>query len=403
MEAINLKFMNILYLTQWFSSIGGGGEVVFVNLAIGMAKRGHIIHVICADTADVHRNKQGNLLIHRVKPELQVPPPSLSKNVEFIVRAILKGHHVIRNHNIEIIHANNLASAVAGSILAKISNKPLVTTIHDVFSTSSHNHWKEWIKQDKKISPLTIIIAPLIEKITAKMPTNIIHTVSNASKDDLIRFGARAPITVIPNGLDPSAYNDVRYTPEYHKNVLYIGRLVFYKNLNTVITSFKDVVGRLPGSKMYIVGEGPMRQKWQRLVSDMGLNGSIEFTGYVSEERKFELLSKCSGVLLPSFIEGFGLVLLESFAMKKPVLVADVKPCNEIVDDGVNGFILPVDSSHKWAEKISFLLNNEDACRKMGSHARDKLDAKYSLDSVLHRIESLYLCLSRKPGPRHKR
>jgi glycosyltransferase involved in cell wall biosynthesis len=388
--------MNILYVTQWFSPIGGGGEVVFKSLATGMADRGHNAEIICAQSSWVSSYKRGNLTINAIKPRLDIPPPTLSQNGLFIIRAVIKGYKIVQKKNIDVIHANNLASAVAGSILSKISNKPLVTTIHDIFSTSSPNHWSDWIEQDERISRVTSKIAPVLEKITIKLPTDVIHTVSNSSKDDLIKFGAKSKIKVIPNGVSLLSDGAVMSTVEYQNYVLYIGRLVFYKNLEVIISSFKNVVKKSPGSKMYIVGEGPMRHKWEKMVSDMGLTQSIEFTGYVADEKKVELLSKCSALLLPSFVEGFGLVILESFAMNKPVLVADVKPSSELVDDGIDGFILPVNDPTKWSEKVSYLLDNKDICKKMGINARTKLERKYSLEFVIDSIESLYLSLLAK-------
>ena len=75
----------------------------------------------------------GKVTINAIKPKLGIPPPSIKENAIFIMRAVLKGYQIVKKNNIELIHANNLASAIAGSILARISNKPLVTTIHDVF------------------------------------------------------------------------------------------------------------------------------------------------------------------------------------------------------------------------------------------------------------------------------
>lgn len=385
--------MNILYVTQWCSSIGGGGEVVFHNLATRMANRGHNVEMICAISCNESPYKMGKVTINGIKPKLGIPPPSIKENAIFIIRAVLKGYQIVRKNNIELIHANNFASAIAGGILARISNKPLVTTIHDVFSSSSSNYWNQWIEQNDKISSLASKIGPTFEKITVKMPTNIIHTVSNSSKEDLIKFGATSPIKVIPNGLDLSTYSEIESNIEYRNFVLFVGRLVFYKNLNTVIASFEDVVKKSPGSKLCIVGDGPMRNKWEKMVSDRGLNKSIVFYGYVSDEKKIELLSKCSALLLPSSVEGFGLVILESFAMNKPVLVADARPSNELVDDGVDGFILPLNDPTHWSEKISFLLDNKDICKKMGVNGRTKLEKKYSLDFVVNEMESLYQSL----------
>lgn len=387
--------MNILYITQYYGSAGGGGEVVFSNLANGMAKRGHLVDVICAKTIDLGEYRDKTISMHLIEPVLDTPPPSLTQNARYILNATKKGYQVIKQNHIEVIHANNLASVLAGSLLSKITKKPLVVTIHDIFSTSSPKHWKNWVAQDTRISRMTSTIAPLAEKITVKAPSSVIHTVSNASKDDLIKFGARpSKIQVIPNGLDIKNYYRNSVTQiEYHNFILFIGRLVFYKNLDVVITSFVDIVRKFPSSKLVVVGDGPMLTKWQKMVSDLGLNKRIIFVGRVSEDKKIELLTKCSALVLPSFVEGFGLVILESFAMEKPVLVANVKPLSEIISNGVDGFTLPLDNPNRWAEKISYLLANKEICMRMGKEGRKKLEEKYDSSYMLHDMESLYLSL----------
>jgi glycosyltransferase involved in cell wall biosynthesis len=392
--------MNILYVTQWYGSSGGGGEVVFHNLATGMAKRGHRVDIVCAKTANLGEHRDAAVTMHTIEPVLELPPPSLRQNARFIINAIKKGSHIIKQKNIEVIHANNLASVIAGSILSVITRKPLVITIHDIFSTSSPEHWKNWIAQDDKISRITSFVAPLVEKITVKAPSSVIHTVSNASKEDLIKFGAKAEkIQVIPNGLDLNNYGHCSMSKaDYQNFILFIGRLVFYKNLDVVISSFADVVRNVPDSRLVVVGDGPMLSKWRKMTSDLGLDNSIIFIGRASEDKKIELLNNCSALVLPSFVEGFGLVILESFAMNKPVLVANVKPPSEIVSDGVDGFVLPVDEPTKWSEKIGYLLTNKQICMRMGEEGRRKLEQKYDIDYILHDMEYLYLSLlERKP------
>jgi glycosyltransferase involved in cell wall biosynthesis len=387
--------LNILYITQWYGSAGGGGEVIFYNLANGMVKRGHRVDVICAKTINLGEYRNESITTHTIEPVIETLPPSLTQNARFILNAIKRGYHVIKKKNIEVIHANNLASVIAGSMLSKITKKPLIVTIHDIFSTSSPEHWKNWVAQDKKISRVTPTIAPLIEKITVKAPSSVIHTVSEASKDDLIRFGARASkIRIIPNGLDAKGYyRQSRSQIEYHDYFLFIGRLVFYKNLDVVITAFTDVVKKAASCKLVVVGDGPMLTKWQKKVSDLGLNKSVIFLGYVSEDEKIQLLSKCRALVLPSFVEGFGFVILESFAMEKPVIVSNIKPLSEIISDCIDGFVLPMDDPIRWSEKICYLIENKEICKSMGRNGRKKLEEKYDNEYRLNDMESLYLSL----------
>ena len=85
------------------------------------------------------------------------------------------------------------------------------------------------------------------------------------------------------------------------------------------------MIKKVPDAKLVIVGEGPMRSKWEKQVKDNNLEDNIEFKGFITDKNKIELLSKCSALVFPSLVEGFGLVVLEAFAMKKPVLACRCK------------------------------------------------------------------------------
>ena len=387
--------MKILYISQWFSSVGGGGEVVFQDLAKGMSRHGHDVDVICAQVKKVTYSLE-NVNEHRIKPLLDIPPPTLKQNILYVINALIKGSSLLRSKKFELIHANNLGSIIAGTILSRLFNKPLVVTIHDIFTTSSQDHWHEWTKQGNSISKITSIVAPIVEKITVKIAPNIIHTVSNTTKEDLIKFGATAKIKVIPNGIDLSDYKISESKKEYDKYVVFIGRLVFYKNLDVIISAFVDVVKQLHNSKVLIVGDGPMRNKWEKKVMDLKLQENVKFVGYIPDNEKIRLLRRSSALVLPSFVEGFGLVILEAFALEKPVLVANVKPLSELVCDNIDGFVLSVDNPKEWAEKLIYMLSNKEICEKMGKCGRLKVEREYSLERVVNNMENLYQSLLAK-------
>lgn len=389
--------MNILYVSQFLSTTTGGGEVVFYDWALEMAKRGHNVSVVCNHFSGSKDNNAElisyGMTIRLVKPIIKHKgglPPSISQNMRFIFNAITVGSKIMKEKKIDIIHANNFASALAGSMLAKIHRVPIVITNHAIFTINSPDNWSRWAAQNKT-SWLYSVIGPLFEKITVKVPADIIHTVSYAVKEDLIRFNVRHEIVVIHNGINLRNYDDLKFDSDHYQNyVLFIGRLVFSKNLDVVIFAFKNVIEKVPNAKLIVVGDGPMRDIWVRMVSKLGLTQNIEFTGFVSHKRKVELLSNCSLLLLPSFFEGFGLVLLEAFAKSKPVLVSDQRVFYEIVDEGINGFILPTHGAHEWAEKIIFLLSNRTICQDMGTNGRLKVENEFNIDHVMEKMELLY-------------
>jgi glycosyltransferase involved in cell wall biosynthesis len=383
--------MRILYVSQWLSDIGGGGEIVLRDLAYGMIQYGHYVDVISQchiDTRDMAVTDR--LSIHRIKPVLRgPPPPTLRQNAGYIINGILQGSRIIRQHKIDVIHSNNLSSAVIGLVLSKIFSVPLVITIHILFADSKKNFWKEWGNQPN-ISRVVSIIAPLVEKLTARFNADAIHTVTNSTREDLIDFGAKSRIVVIYNGINLEDYDKLVSKIEYHNYVLFIGRLVFNKNLGLLITAFSEVVKSLPHAKLIVIGEGPMKKQWERMVLQTRLGSNVKFMGFLSHEDKMNLLSKCSALLMPSSMEGLTLTVMEAFAMYKPVLIPDHRASYEAVDEGIDGFILPLDNPSKWSEKIILLLSNKQTCREMGEHARAKAEKRFNLKRVLNEINSLY-------------
>jgi len=383
--------MKILYVSQWLSEIGGGGEIVFRDLAYGMIEYGHEVDVISQrHTSLQDTGSADRLSIHRVGPELSgPPPPSFRENLAFGIYAILKGSQIIRNKKTDIIHANNLTSAVIGTVLSRLFALPLIITVHILFAKSQDNFWRTWGAQPN-VSQISSRIAPLIEKLIVKVDADAIHTVTNATKLDLIEYGTKSNVVVIPNGIMLDEYDKVGATIEYQDYVIFIGRLVFNKNLGLVIDSFVEVARRLPHAKLIVVGDGPMKPMWERLSVNLNLQSNIIFKGFVSHETKIELLSKCSALLMPSSMEGLTLTVMEAFAMYKPVLIPEVTASNEAVDEGVDGFILPLNNPLKWSEKIILLLSDKRITSKMGQNARTKVEKKFNQKRVIAEINSLY-------------
>jgi glycosyltransferase involved in cell wall biosynthesis len=385
--------VNIIYVSQWFSSSGGGGEVLFMQIASGMEEHGHNVHIISHRLANFKDDDLGNVKIHRVNPLLSNFPPSYFQNVMFILSATWLGLRIIKREKIDVIHVNNFTPIIVGTILSKLCKVPLVKTIHVVFSATP-NYWNNWSKQ-LNVSRFTSKIGPLFEKLTIKLPADIIHTVSNSTKLDLIKNNAKSKIMVIPNLVNLSFYDKWSEKKIYDDSVLFVGRLAFNKNLNTVISSFEKVIKKIPHAKLVVIGDGPMLEEWKKMSYLAGLKDKIIFTEFIPVAQKMDFLSKCSALVLPSITEGLPTVVLESFAMSKPVILSDISPHRDIVKDGVDGFLVDSNDTGKWAEKIIYLLSSKDVCKKMGKIGRIKVEKEFSDEIVLNRMESLYSSLIR--------
>ena len=380
--------MNILLLSQFFSTTRGGGEYVFSVIAKKLAEDNKV-YVITNKIAGENYQEHKNINVIFVPPVLQYKgglPPGFSDNIRYSINAIRQGLKIIKNENIDIIHSNNFAPALAGSILSSLTSKPHITTVHDVFSLCGKNYWKEWGRQSD-VSRLNVWLAPFFERFMIKLRYNCIHTVSEATKEDLLKFGAKKPIHVIHNAIEPTQVSNATPNP---LQFVYVGRLVFYKNLEVAIKAV-DIARKAESRiKLVLVGSGPHRKTLEEMVKKLGLEKNIEFRGYVTAEEKSKIIAESATLVFPSLCEGFGLVILEAYEKKKPVLVSDIKPMSDIVSDGVTGHVLDPHDEKKWAQALLEIIKNPDKAVMAGQNGYQRLESDYSQDSMYQKVAKMY-------------
>jgi glycosyltransferase involved in cell wall biosynthesis len=387
--------MNILLLSQFFSTTRGGGEYVFSLVAKNLAKNDHNVYIITNKIQGEQYQTHQNIKIVFIPPTLEYKgglPPGFSDNIRYTINAIKTGLDTIKKQDINIIHSNNFAPALAGSILSSLTSKPHVTTIHDIFSLCGKNYWKQWGKQSD-ISRLNVLVAPLFEKLSINLKYSCIHTVSEATRDDLIKFGAKKPIHVIHNTVETTPTHN---TPPNPFQFVYIGRLVFYKNLEVIIKAIDIIKKTEPKIKLTIIGSGPHKETLQKMVKDLNLQQNIEFQGYVSPEEKSKTLETSNALVFPSLCEGFGLVILEAFEKSRPVLVSDIRPMSDIVSHKQNGLVLDPHDADLWAKSMLGLIQDPKMSSKMGESGNHLLDTRYSQDISYKKIIDMYNSIGTK-------
>ena len=383
--------MNILYFTQLFyPKIFGGGEYLFYQWSKELKKKGHEIFVIAQNLQDTKSYETiDRIKIFRVGSKISgsgTLPIGIGQNISYLFSSYFKGIKVIKEHKIDLIHSNSYTPVISAQWCSNKTKIPHIATVHDIYQTSKKDFWKSWSSQEKT-SSLTKCLGPYIEKKIVKTNVTLFHTVSEQSKSDIESLGTSKKIVIIPNGIDPSSYENGVTS---QKQVIFIGRLVFYKNLKVVIDAFSKVVTKIPDAKLVIVGDGPMKDSLVKKTESLNLQDNVVFKGNVSEQEKIKLLQQSQVLVNPSLVEGFGIVVLEGFASSKPVIVSDSKPLSDLVDDSVDGFVVSSTNSSAWAEKIVELLSNPDKVKKMGKEGRKKVVSKYSISKLSDDLISLY-------------
>lgn len=381
--------MNVLLLSQFFSTTRGGGEYLFSIIAKSLAENDHKVWVITNKILDEHYTLHKNIKLIFVPPTLEYKgglPPGLLDNIRYTVNAVITGLRIIKNEKIDIIHSNNFAPALAGSLLSYFRSTPHITSIWDIFSLCGKDYWHKWIKQIG-VSRLYVFLGPRFEKLILKLPHSAIHTISEASKEDLIKFGATKPIHVIPPAIENVNKRIENSNP---LQFVYVGRLVFYKNLEVVIKAI-DIAKKIePKINLIIVGEGPHKKSLEELTKNLGLGLNIEFKGYVNTDEKMKLIASSNALIFPSLCEGFGLVILEAFSQNKPVFVSNIRPISDFVSHGNNGYVLDPQDERVWAQYLLMAIKNPKEAAMMGQRGNHLLISSFSQESMYKKLIEMY-------------
>ncbi|MGI0047338.1 MAG: glycosyltransferase, partial [Nitrosotalea sp.] len=277
--------MNILLLSQFFSTTRGGGEYVFSLLAKNLSENGHKVWVITNKISGEDYKIHDNINLVFVKPDLEYKgglPPSFQDNIKYMLNTISSGLKMVKKEKIDIIHSNNFSPAIAGSILSYLTSKPHITSIWDIFSLCGNDYWDKWTKQIG-VSKIHSFLGPRFEKLILNLPHDAIHTISEASQNDLTKFGAKKPIYMIPPTIEESKPTASNFNST---QFVYVGRLVFYKNIEVIIKAIKIVIEVESKIKLVIVGGGPHEKILKDLVLQLDLGSNVQFMGYVATDEK---------------------------------------------------------------------------------------------------------------------
>jgi glycosyltransferase involved in cell wall biosynthesis len=207
-------------------------------------------------------------------------------------------------------------------------------------------------------------------------------------------------VETIYNGVDTRkfspglAQDDVR--KKFHINsedtvIGTVGRLSPEKGLEYLISAIPDVVNVYPRTKVFIVGNGDdkYRLSLQEKVKELELSSRIFFVGFYEDVPQ---VLRCMDIFsLPSLFEAFNRSLLEAMACGLPVVATAVGGNVEIVQDGVNGLLVPPSNPRALAIAITELLKDIEKARKMGLEGKLLVEENFSIDINVRKIEKLYL------------
>lgn len=198
--------------------------------------------------------------------------------------------------------------------------------------------------------------------------------------------GAMPKTTILPNGVDlPPLQHAIH--PDTSNNLLFVGRLDRIKGLFTMLEAMKTAH---PAIRLTIVGDGPERGALEAAIDSAGLRHRVALTGALPQEKVYEHIHAAFALVLPSFHETQGIVLLEANACGKPVIASDIPGIREVVRQGETGWLFPVGDAQALAAYINRTWERSEESAALGQAGRQHVADCFAWEKIALETERLY-------------
>ena len=174
---------------------------------------------------------------------------------------------------------------------------------------------------------------------------------------------------ILKNSLNP-AFVRPRYEDDRPQDIVAVGRMDENKNQRMAIRAFCKIAERFPDARLILYGDGPLRRELTEEVRSLDMSERILLPGRITDVP--EKLEKAYAFVLTSFTEGMPNTLIEAMSLGTACISTDC-PCGgpkDLIRDGENGFLVPVDDSDALADRLTRLLENPDLMQQMGKMQR---------------------------------
>ncbi|OGQ81755.1 MAG: hypothetical protein A3F90_13445 [Deltaproteobacteria bacterium RIFCSPLOWO2_12_FULL_60_19] len=372
--------LNILIANNWRYNIGGV-ELWADRLAADLRGRGHrVAFVVRRDSKLYPKLIADGAEVHAFPMRGDMDPRTVIPLARLIRRKRLDIILTLRERDFRLA---GLAAKLAfrGRVVARMR----AVSGHD---QSQHKRNFQFYRQRWRYN-----------YFAAKVITN-----SARGKRDLVEGGwlAADRVEMLRNGVDLTVFDPDRVPrgavkkefgiPADAPVVSLIARLSEGKGQLLLAEAACRLRERHPNAFFLLVG-GPTRQKFlqtlREFIQEAGLRERLILTGFRTDVAR--ILADTDAVVLPSVAEGLPNVVLEAMAMRRPVIATDVGGTEEVVEDGVNGFLLPVPvSGPLLCEKLDFLLAHPAERERMGRMGRAVVEREFDLRRSVERYEELF-------------
>jgi glycosyltransferase involved in cell wall biosynthesis len=318
---------------------------------------------------------------------------SLVRNISFHndIKALFKIYKIIRKNNYDIVHTHIAKAGVLGRIAAKMAGVPhIIHGVHGITFPDQINIVKRELF--KNIERVCGLFTDKFITVGEDMKQKYIQAkVGKPDEYITIRSGMELSQFINAADNDPEKISKLKKELGLGNDDLVVGmvsKLEKRKGYIYYLKVAKNIVEIFPNAKFLVIGNGPQYNRLIKKAKKMNLDGNVIFTGYRTDIA--DVFSILDIKVLTSLWEGLPRVLVQAAAVAKPIVTFNVDGAWEIVEEGKNGFIVPMKDTEAMTNKLKLLIENKKLRKKMGEYSQKKVSEAWTISNMVLETDKLY-------------
>lgn len=308
--------------------------------------------------------------------------------------AVIELRRLCRRERYTIVHTHNSKAGFLGRLAARLAGVPII--IHTVHGFAFHEREPWWRRQlfiglerlaARWCDQFIMISQPLIEWAVA---------VRIAPQEKMVKIYSGIELEQFQRPMDVA---EVRWLLGWPPDAVIIGevaKLWAGKGHDVLLHAFAQLHAEFPQARLLFIGEGEEQPALEALSQELDLTSVVRFLGFRQDVPT--LTQVIDVAVLPSLFEGMGRAVLEAMACGKPVVASRVGGLVELVDDGVNGFLVPPADTVALVSALRQLLQEEGLRVRMGQAGRRKVTEQFDAAVMSGQILIVYRQWMRRKG-----
>jgi glycosyltransferase involved in cell wall biosynthesis len=376
--------VNVLYVSH--TSRMSGAERSLLDLLAGFS--GEVLPVVACPEGALAAALRGRQVpvgrLPEVRASLRLHPYHSAIGMLDIVIGAVATRRLASRMRAQLLHANTIRAGLIATLATRFGGPPTIVHAHDCLPAT------RIARQTRRV----------LWNGAAAIFANSRHTATNFAT------GYRGAVHIVYNAVDLDRFDPSQITRIEARHRLglderapvlgVVGQISPWKGQEDAIHAFAQVHASHPQARLLLVGSAlfagnptrydvdTYRTSLERTVEQLGLIGAVRFLG--QREDLPQILRALDLLLLPSWEEPFGRVVIEAMAMEVAVVATNVGGPAEVITSGEDGLLLPPREPGRWAEAIVALLDEPELRGKMGRRARHRVATSFSRDRFVERV-----------------